>query len=143
MENKKRSVFKFRQYYLERTGLKLKPSIHIHHIDGDRSNCKLNNLVHLTVKKHIRYHHLICTARNILFNLKEQGLEINDLHSNYVRSSCLIFNPMKNWWDKLYSCESYMIKQMNKRNELTGIEYVNVFITDEEKEVLEIYKKRE
>ena len=40
----------FRQNYINATGLKLNKSIHIHHIDGNRNNNLMSNLVHSTLK---------------------------------------------------------------------------------------------
>lgn len=45
----------YRKYYSEITGIDLK-GFEIHHIDGDRTNNNLRNLVHLSIKEHRGYH---------------------------------------------------------------------------------------
>jgi len=131
----------FRENYIKATGLKLNKNIHIHHIDGNRNNNLIDNLVHTTLKKHIRYHRLLRMVRDVLKTLEINDWDIKDLNNDrWVRGFCIPFSPMDNWFDKLYSCEAYLLKKVEIRNELTGITTKNVFITNLEKEVIEIYK---
>jgi len=136
----------FRKKYIEATGLNLNRTIHVHHIDGDRSNNTLLNLVHATTKKHLRYHRLISIPRMVIKTIDINEWAIEDLkESSWIRSFCLWYKPMDNWCNKLYSVENYLIKNLNKRNSILHIhieesELKNTFISEKEREVIEIFK---
>ena len=46
----------YRRFYQERLGIILDQSYHVHHIDGNRQNNDIKNLVALPKKLHSKYH---------------------------------------------------------------------------------------
>lgn len=66
----------YRKYYQEITGIQIDLSFDIHHIDGNRGNNDINNLVHLPKKLHNDFHKL----RNeiSMFNTEIMQLGSND-----------------------------------------------------------------
>ena len=61
---------KLRDFYSEETGKELLSTFHVHHIDGDRTNDEIINLVALPEKLHGKYHARIPPDVSIDFKLK-------------------------------------------------------------------------
>ena len=53
---RKRKHFDYRQFYREYYGIDFGPEMVVHHIDFDRSNNDINNLLLLPNKVHAKYH---------------------------------------------------------------------------------------
>lgn len=51
--------FNYRKYYKEYYGIDFGPEYHIHHMDFDKSNNDISNLLLLPGKLHSRYHFLL------------------------------------------------------------------------------------
>lgn len=128
----------FRQKYIKATGIKISSDIHIHHIDRDRSNSELSNLVHLPRLTHIRFHRLIDLVNQIDFNLKNNGFAISDLiNHRYIYMSVVMFVPMKNWANKILNLEKSIHKKILTRNRLIGITIENELITKRQRDIIE------
>lgn len=51
-----RKNFDYRKYYAEYYGIEIPDGFDIHHIDGDRENNNIDNLIMLPSKLHHKYH---------------------------------------------------------------------------------------
>lgn len=133
----------YREYYIHRTGLDLNKNIHIHHIDMNRDNCNLSNLVHIDKIKHLKYHTYIRYIRSALRRKKETGLNFDSMYGN--KWALLYCFPAKKhkykWWEEITEIETELYDNLNKRNELSGIISISEFVTEEENKMLEYFIK--
>lgn len=80
--------FNYRKYYKDYYGIDFDSSYVIHHIDFDRSNNDINNLILLPSKLHSRYHFLL-TGFNPDKTIKELQVLILKSSQNAGASLCL------------------------------------------------------
>ena len=57
-------MFNYRKYYGEYYGIEVAEDFDIHHIDGDRNNNDISNLIMLPSKLHAKYHMTRSAADN-------------------------------------------------------------------------------
>lgn len=58
----------YRELYQEATGRRLKPTAHVHHLDGNHENNKLSNLLAMPSTLHGRFHYLRSQLTDALKN---------------------------------------------------------------------------
>lgn len=130
----------FRKYYCNETGIKLNSSIHIHHIDKNRKNNHISNLVNLPGKFHIKYHKLYYNLESIKLNIELNNWSIDDfINDNYIRSFCLPFLPQRNWSKKLINKTIILNNYIIKRNKKISKEYPLIQFSEDDLLILKCY----
>lgn len=97
----------YRKFYSQATGIEVPKEFHIHHIDFDRSNNQIKNLVALPKKLHQQYHFYYAI-------IKDQPMPtmlIMDYYTSYI------FDAMESYIPIYVEC----IKWINHRDYLLGI----------------------
>ena len=61
----------YRKHYEECTGEKVKKNYHVHHIDHNRKNNKIKNLVAIPIKLHSKYHNVYIKYLEVLESIKD------------------------------------------------------------------------
>lgn len=108
----------YRKIYEENCNIKIPKGYEVHHIDFDRSNNKIMNLVLLPKELHNKYHTLVNRYKSMNYELViklqssiQFGYGINDY---IVKENLEIIKEFSNVW---YEC----VKYVDYRNELLGL----------------------
>jgi hypothetical protein len=133
----------FRKYYKTISSLEFDEKIHIHHINRNRKDNRIENLVHVDSLTHYRFHRNIDNIINIERTLIANNWTINQLkNSTWIKGFCLPYGPNKDWIKRLFKAEKIIIKNILIRNKRCKIEDIPILITDNQREIIEIYKNR-
>lgn len=97
----------YRKFYEEQTKKKLPSNFHVHHIDQDRGNNNMNNLVALPSKLHHQLHYswnVVQDAWNsgLVFDLVsifESGQGCNRHILSLINNFCNVFDRSLKWID--------------------------------------------
>jgi len=128
----------FRAKYKKAVRVEFSRKTHIHHIDKNRKNNSIENLVHVNGNAHLIYHYYIVHVNDLIHNLRAQELTITKSNINWVTW----FSINKNWAKKLLSAEKKLLYGIKIRNKRTGIKTIPEFITKEQREIIEICIKK-
>ena len=103
---RKRKHFDYRQFYREYYGIDFGPEMAVHHIDFDRDNNAIENLLLLPVELHQRYHECIrqlLGAKSGFVDLRLDGLCKSSEFPEPLESMAQIFREVQIWQDIKYS----------------------------------------
>lgn len=121
-------MFNYRKYYAEYYSISFDSSYHIHHIDLNKDNNDISNLILLPSKLHTRYHYILKVINNNN-NESKQGLidfRISSvLFNNYEDTSnkMLIFIP-----NLILECQYWInLKNNNYNNTVFKEKHNEVF----------------
>lgn len=97
---RKRKQTNYRQYYKDYYGIEFGSDMAIHHIDFDRSNNSIDNLIMLPIGLHSKYHLCINALGGVDGELSIDGKI--DLHGNASKASALhnladVLNEIDKW----------------------------------------------
>lgn len=98
--------FNYRKYYKEYYGIDFGPEYHIHHMDFDKSNNDISNLLLLPGKLHGRYHFLINGLNgmngeiNMDFKIEPNGYGIHMFPYNAMMNLCEVMKEINKWVEK-------------------------------------------
>lgn len=103
----------------------------IHHIDYNRNNNNINNLICITSKEHRHIHRPLCcylSSRSTSI-IKNYNLEkIKNEYNNYIEahnSYAKLSKHIGKYNEYYYKWQLYLIEQINKYKELKRTEYLN------------------
>lgn len=103
-------------------GIKLSKKYHVHHIDLDRDNNEIYNLIILPSDLHIKYH--TCLSE---INKYKKGTDIKfnaEIHGNLVNSNCIIINAVQNLIDVLEECSKWYDYKMYLEGRIPNIHHI-------------------
>ena len=101
-------IMNYRKYYEEFTNTKLNPDFDVHHIDGDKDNNDISNLVALPKNIHSEYHRL----KNIELNLNTDLKSILDnghKHNEFALSQAFHFVKIHSECNKWMDYKMYLL----------------------------------
>ena len=105
----------YRKYYEAQTGVKIPDGFHIHHIDHDRDNNTIENLVALPEELHTKYHNL----RKKYSLLIEYNLL--DIPNTSNKAKTLVhYTRMNNSINDFIKCLDHICYWMEVRESLCG-----------------------
>ena len=108
----------YRKLYEKICGIKIPKNFEIHHIDFDRKNNDINNLVMLPKELHNKYHKALEKYNNINYSLNTKlsgSLEPGYAINWYIKTHDL--KIIEEFIDIYYECQKYI----NYRDYLLGI----------------------
>lgn len=103
----------YRKFYQDELGLILDKSYDVHHIDSNRKNNKLSNLVSIPKKLHCKYHTRKANYEDIISR-------INDCNYFYKLEYLSFINVIHSFMDVKNEISEYIIKRDNCYNEKYG-----------------------
>ena len=98
---KKKNTTNYRELYEEHYNIKIPDGFVIHHIDGNRMNNNINNLLMLPLELHARYHFYLNQVREN-WHVLENG-------------NTFLFGVIHGLGETLIQCDAY-IKQKEERD---------------------------
>lgn len=94
----------YRKIYENKTGLKIPSNWHIHHIDGNKKNNRLNNLVALPKSLHCKYHSHI----NSIQEIKKYKLNLSMNYKVHYNSLNESIESVSNILEIIYISQNYI-----------------------------------
>ena len=122
----------YRSKYEKAIGRKIKVGYEVHHIDLNRKNNSISNLIEIEHKLHVEFHTAYNPLRDIIQTIKINGYKVSDYETNsWLKSFCLPYVPTEKWAKKLLKCTSKINEAITKRDKVIGISYEKISYTDE------------
>lgn len=129
----------YRSKYEKAIGRKIKVGYEVHHIDLNRKNNSISNLIELERKLHVNFHTTYNPLMGIIQTIKVNGYAVSDYENNlWLKSFCLPYVPTENWAKKLLKCTAKINECITKRNKILGIDYEKISYTDDEVFILNL-----
>lgn len=102
MKNVQSSIYK--KVYQEHCKITIPKNFDIHHLDGNRENNKIENLLMLPQKLHLDYHDLVSKIHVINFNpninsVNETGCRVNEMAFTFASEFMDIYDKCCVWKD--------------------------------------------
>lgn len=127
----------YRHLYEKETKCKIILNHEVHHIDFNRNNNHISNLVAIDKSLHKNYHTFYNPLKTILYNLKINNWSIDDYISDkWIQSYVLYYYPQKDWAKKLIKTTKKINKYIQKRNKLLNTNYNEIVFNDDELKIL-------
>lgn len=127
----------YRKFYEKTTGMDIPKNHHIHHIDFNKNNNNIDNLVCLKNKLHFNYHSSVFPLRNIMETLKLNNYTVdNYLSDNWLRAFCNPIAYNEKWAKNLLKNIKLINKEILKRNSLIGIDYDCIELSEDQLSIL-------
>lgn len=97
----------YRKFYQGQCGIQIPDGFDIHHLDFDRSNNNLDNLLLLPTELHSKYHQLVmvCSQKptDIILSTIEHGNGYNFFYLEQLKEFTLVYTECQKWKDyKMY-----------------------------------------
>lgn len=132
----------FRQKYIKSTGLKIDELTHIHHIDFNRKNNELYNLIHIDRTNHLRFHKLLVLITVINNNIEINNLDFEEtLKDKNMLKHLIYFYPKRNTLINLRKIEKKFNKNINIRNKILNINENSNIITEKQNKIIKALSK--
>ena len=101
---RKRKHADYRQIYKDYYGIEFGPDMVVHHINFDRSNNSIDNLLLLPNRLHAKYHYTLQLLTGIdMSKSLNNGLMLNDLnmlimYPDYLRKMAEVLDEIRPWY---------------------------------------------
>lgn len=122
----------YRKIYEAKCNIKIPKGYEIHHIDFNRENNDISNLVMLPKKLHQEYHNKLRLYETMGYEIElklKSSIENGSMINDYIRE--IYLTEIKEFIDTWYECMRYV----DYRNYLLGIIPYNFNLLDIEKEL--------
>lgn len=117
----------YRKFYKHYYQIDFASEIEIHHIDFNRNNNSISNLVALPKELHNKYHRIVCALCDVN-DLKNKSIDIKLSNTNITDYNYKAFSELPY---VILECQKWLCL---KRNNYLYIEYANGLITRRERE---------
>ena len=110
---------KYRKYYCKYHGLDLSADYHVHHLDHNRENNHISNLVHLPLSLHARYHaaHVkyLTAIENLARVINPTIVSMLATNINDINSFMTVFNEVRDYLHKTGQLQFHEVLRMTKK----------------------------
>jgi hypothetical protein len=111
----------YRKFYEKVLNVKLIKDFHVHHIDGNRENNEINNLLALPKDLHNKYHKCVNDYYRYCHS-KKLNVKINSHNCNFAFQ--FEVNTMNNLHSILKECQKYLLYRNYKINKEDNLYYI-------------------
>jgi len=126
-----------RTFYLKTTGIKPNRSIHVHHLDKNRDNNSIENLIHLPSRVHLRYHRFRFHLDVILETLYINDWSVSDYVSDvWIRGFCTPYAAKDFWWRELNKYVEFINNALKEKDEKLKINSTLLSYTKDEQSII-------
>lgn len=123
----------YRSKYEKAIGRKIKDGFEVHHINLNRKDNSIQNLIEIPRRLHVDFHTAYNPLRDIIKTIKINGYSVCDYENDpWIRNFCMPYVPTEKWAKKLLNHTEKINKFIDERNRIIGIKNGKIVYSDDE-----------